>query len=298
VEVEVFRGPAADPRAPLDLLIEVPHGATRRRHFEAARDRLRSVLPADLEAFFFVNTDVGAPECARQVARLVAGDRAGRRQVLVVRGLVPRTFIDCNRLLDAAGHDMGAAGFTPVLPEYVTDPADVELLHGLYRRYQEVAGLAYERVCGAGGSALIVHSYAPRSVDIQRVDADIVRALREAYEPQRFATWPERPPVDLISRADDDTLLAPAGWVQAAIRRYAAIDVPVAQNATYRLHPKTLGHRHSVDWPDRVLCLELNRALLADPFTPFEEMRIGSARVERMAAPLAAAWLDRDGVKS
>jgi len=292
VEVEAVRGPAADPAAPPDLLLEVPHGATRHEHFAALRGRLRSALPADLEAFFFVNTDVGAFECARRVAELVVAAGTGRRQALVVRSLVPRTFVDCNRLLDAAADDLRAAGFTPALPEYITDPADRELLFELHRGYQDVSARAYRRVCGAGGSALIVHTYAPRSVDITRVDADIVRALRAAYEPEAYARWPERPPVDVISRDGAGALLAPAPLVAAVRARYAACGVRVEENATYHLHPRTLGHRHATAWPGRVLCLEFNRGLLADPFTPFAEMRIGAARVEQLAAPLAAAWLD------
>lgn len=291
-EVDLVAGPAADPAAAPDLLVEVPHGATRHEHFEAVRSKLSSSLPAGLAAFFFVNTDVGAPECAAEVARLVAAAGAGSRKALVVRGLVPRTFIDCNRMLDGEREDYRASGFTPALPEYVTTPADIDLLHGLYRRYQEVARQAFAQVCGTGGSAVILHTYAPRSVDIQRVDADIVRALREAYEPERWVTWPERPAVDVISGAADGTRLAPAALIEAVRRRYAAAGVRVEENATYRLHPKTMGHKHSVDWPGGVLCAEINRGLLADPFTPFAEMRIGTAHVARMAAPLAAAWID------
>ena len=37
--------------------------------------------------------------------------------------------------------------------------------------------------------------------------------------------------------------------------------------------------------------MEINRALLAAPFSPFEEMTIGRAEVARMAAPIAAAYL-------
>jgi hypothetical protein len=292
---QLVSGPAGDPSRPPDLLIEVPHGATRREHFDVVRRELESKLPDDLDAFFFVNTDVGAPECARQVARLVAHAGAGTRQVLVVLGLVPRTFIDCNRMLDGDSADYRQSGFTPALPDYVDAPADVALLQDLYRRYQQAASRAYERVCGAGGSALIVHSYAPRSVDITTVDANIVRALRAAYEPEAFARWPARPDVDLISRDTADVLMAPAELAATVRARFVAAGFGVEENASYRLHPKTMGYRRSADWPGRVLCLELNRGLLADPFDPFAEMRIGAANVERMSAPLAMAWLDWQG---
>ena len=50
-----------------------------------------------------------------------------------------------------------------------------------------------------------------------------------------------------------------------------------------------MGHVHSVAYPRKVVCLELNRALLADPFTPFQEMRIGKKNVARMAEPIEVA---------
>ena len=52
-----------------------------------------------------------------------------------------------------------------------------------------------------------------------------------------------------------------------------------------------MGYRFSERHPGRVLCAEINRALLATPFSPFEEMTIGRAEVARMAAPIAAAYL-------
>jgi hypothetical protein len=47
--------------------------------------------------------------------------------------------------------------------------------------------------------------------------------------------------------------------------------------------------------PGRALCVEVRRDLLADPFEPFAEMRIGNAAVERLAGPFARAlrrWWD------
>ena len=70
-EERLFAGPDAAPDAPPSLLIEIPHGATTAEHYLAARRRMRGDLPADLEQFFFVNTDAGAPECAERIARLL-----------------------------------------------------------------------------------------------------------------------------------------------------------------------------------------------------------------------------------
>ena len=50
------------PDEPASLLVEVPHGATERRHYDALANRLEGTLPSRLEQFFHVNTDFGAPD--------------------------------------------------------------------------------------------------------------------------------------------------------------------------------------------------------------------------------------------
>lgn len=295
-EVVALAAPAARSGAVPDLLVEVPHGATTQEHFDALRRRMRSDLPADLSEFFFVNTDVGAPECALETARLFVGSSAAPRKALVLRGLLPRTFVDCNRILGSTP-DSGA-GLTPAIPAYVTAGEDVRLLEDLYGSYQRLVGEAYEQVCGSGGLALILHSYAPRSVGIEHIDRSIVDQLHDAYSPGRYEAWPLRPAVDIISEDEEGACLAPRPLVEAIKESYARIGIRPAENATYRLHRETTGHRHSARHSGRVLCMEISRDLLADPFDPFSEMRIGEAKVQSMSAPLAAAcrhFLDRDG---
>jgi hypothetical protein len=75
-DVAFVRGAAADPQQPPDLVLEVPHGATRSAHFTALRARLRGTYAADLHDFFCVNTDVGAPELANAIAKRVHGGAA------------------------------------------------------------------------------------------------------------------------------------------------------------------------------------------------------------------------------
>ena len=106
------------------FLIELPHGATRGAHFEALRGRLRDDYPDDLEQFFFVNTDVGGPECADEIARRLAQRGHG---VLVVRCLLPRTFVDCNRIV---GNGLRGDEMTPPVPWFVKDEVDIALLLG------------------------------------------------------------------------------------------------------------------------------------------------------------------------
>ena len=97
---------------------------------------------------------------------------------------------------------------------------------------------------------------------------------------------------DSLTGDEHGTRLAPASVVQAIVRRFAEREIEVARNVTYRLHRDTTGYLHAARYPERVTCVELNRELLADPFSPFEEMRIGRRKVERMAEPLASAYID------
>ena len=309
---ELVTAPRARPGTAPGLLIEVPHGATRRRHFLATRQRLVGTFPDDLEQFFFVNTDIGSIECARWVARMVTdpgnipelvlpkrpADRRGPRGVdgvLILRGLVARTFIDLNRVIAGGSRSALEDNLTPGIPGYVTRPEDQRTLRQMHDDYQAAASDAYETVCGNGGMAVILHTYAPRSVELDAVDGGIVSALRHAYEPDVYETWARRPDVDLISETRSGERLAPEPLVRAACESYARSGIEVAENATYRLHESTTGYVRSASYRGRVLCLELNRARLAHSFTPFREMSISDRKARRMAAPLAAALLSALG---
>ncbi len=281
-----------DRRRPAAFLLEVPHGATTLEHYTAIRNRLKSPLPDRLEEFYFVNTDVGAPECADKIAELiVAGSDIPELGVLIVRSLVPRTFIDCNRAAEVATDDFRRSQLTPALPEYIVAADDATELQGLYDVYQSVARAAYDEVCGGGGVALTLHTYAPRSVGIHTVDATIVRRLHEAYRPPLYDTWPVRPEVDLINRSVDGTELAPEELVARLQENFKQIGIEATESRTYQLHPATMAYRQSRRFPRQVLCLEISRGLLADPFTPFRPMVISALAVDRMSAPIADACL-------
>ncbi len=270
---------------PIDLLVEVPHGADRRAHYDALRARLRGALPAGLEEFFFVNTDVGAWQVGRRVGELVA--RAGRR-VVVVRSLIPRTFIDCNRVEDA----MAASGMTASVPAYVRDAADRALLLDLHRRY---VALVEESVAAlAGGFMLMPHTYGPRTLGIDTIDETIVDALRAAHAPGRYETWPVRPEVDLITRTADGTLHAAAPVVSAVAAAYRGLGLEVAENRTYAMHPSTQGLRWALRLPDRTFCLEMRRDLLCPGWTWNQENEVSQTAADRFASPIAdaiGAWL-------
>jgi len=267
-----------------DLVIEIPHGATRTEDFTRLAARLASPLPDNLVDFFHVNTDAGAPELALAIAeRLVVADPA--RSVCLLRCRIPRTFIDCNRRMDASPDEFRAGKVTPGLMPWIVAPEDRTLLRGLYDRYVAAVRDAIARLT-PDGALLLLHSYAPRSVDVE-VDADIVSNLRRAYRPEVEPTWPLRPELDVIARAADGTDHAPRAVVDAL--RAGVPEFTVGDSATYPLHPSTLAWHHVVERPGRAVCIEVRRDLLADPFEPFAEMRIGPAKLARLAPVFVTA---------
>jgi len=286
LDASIIRGTRARPDAAPDLLIEIPHGATRTADFLALAKRLTSPLPSSLVDFFHVNTDAGAPELGLAVAQRFVADEPAR-SVALLACRIPRTFIDCNRRIDAAPDDFKAGKVTPGLMPWITSPEDRVLLRASYDRYVAAVRDA-AALLGADGAMLLLHTYAPRTVDVQ-VDLTIVESLRHAYLPDIEPTWPLRPEVDVIGRAVDGTSHAPAIVVEALREELAALGIAVAESATYPLHPSTLAWDHVMAHPGRALCVEIRRDLLADPFAPFAQMQIGAAKVDRLARPLAAA---------
>lgn len=267
------------------LLIEVPHGATRKSDYDAVVTKLHSALPAQLEHFFFVNTDVGAPEGADWLGRTLSGRGIN---VVVARCLIPRTFIDTNRLVVPTEPGVVKDGLTPAVPGYIDSPDDAAWLTAQHGRYHQVVHAAYQAVCrGADGLALQLHSYSPRSVAIEKTDGSIVEALHAAYVPEVYARWPERPAVDLISATADGSFRCAPKLCAALLEAYAADGIAAKENATYHLHPVTMGFEYARAYPDQVLCVELNRGLVADPFVPFGVSPISEAKVARMVAPIA-----------
>ena len=262
-----------------DLVIEIPHGATSTEDFTSLAAKLRSPLPDGLIDFFHVNTDAGAPELALAIAKRFT-EVEPTRSALVLRCRIPRTFIDCNRRIDAAPEDFKAGKVTPGLMPWITTDADRELLRGLYDRYVATVRDAVRQA----SAVLLLHTYAPRTVDVE-VDANIGPSLRRAYQPEVEPTWPLRPELDVISRGVDGTDYAPAAVVSALREQLPG----VADSATYPLHPSTLAWDHVMAMPGRALCVEVRRDLLADPFEPFVQMKIGAAKVDRLVEPFVSA---------
>lgn len=286
VDIEVLRGTAADPHAVPELLIEVPHGADARCHYDALRQRLHGDLPDDLHLFFNLNTDVGAWAYGRATAQaLIAA--APERSVLILRCLIPRTFVDCNRRADYTGGRLDEGALTPGIPSYVRDEDDRALLLELHRSYLDAARQAFAAVCGAGGLALVPHSYGPRSLGIDAVDDDIIAKLRWACAPERHDTWPLRAEVDLLTRDGEGRLFAPEGLEARLLTDFAKAGFDAKANHTYNLHPSTVAHEWSTTYPGQVLCLEVRRDALVETWSPFETMVGVQAKCDRVATVLA-----------
>lgn len=264
---------------PPTLVIEVPHGADEQHHYDTVRAALHSPLPAHLEKFFWVNTDVGAYAIGRRIAELAAAQGVA---TLVLRSLIPRTFIDVNRTLDGA-----EPGMTPGLQPYITDPRDQALLLELHHRYTAAAEAAYSRVL-PGGFAVIPHTYAPHTVPITVIDADIVKNLERVYEPAILQTCPLRPEVDLITRTPEGIDQSPPGAADALLELLAAQGIQGVRDDSYNLHPATMGRAWSDRWPGRILCFEVRRDLVTD-WNPFAAKPMRPDRIDPLAGMVVQA---------
>lgn len=287
--VDVLTLTAAEPvPGATALVVEIPHGATGDWEYHAVASQLRSVLPASLIDFFHVNTDSGAAEIAVALAEQLC-TRGVVTHVVIVRSRIPRTFIDCNRVLGADAATYRAGGVTPGVPPWIVDPEDHALLLARYTAYQAVARAALAAVCNAGGRALLLHTYAPRSVDVE-VSPDIVADLHAAYAPEQVERWPLRPEIDLIFRTPEGEHALPAPTVTALAAAFSGVGLTLADGLTYPLHPVTSGFAHVMAWPGRVACVEVRRDLLTEAFIPFRQVQVDSARVVRVATAFAE-WL-------
>ena len=302
VDVQQVRGARARPGAAADLLLEVPHGATRAHHFAALKGQLKGPFPDDLLDFFFVNTDVGAPEAARALAQHVVEADPTRAVTLLVCQ-IPRTFIDCNRVIDEASRPGAstATGMMPGVVRYVTDEGDLAFLFSRYRAYRDCITAHFEEVCGHGGTALMFHTYAPRSVDVP-VDEKIVQRLHEAYRAEVEPTWPLRPEVDLITKTPEGQVLADAALIAGVQLALTAAGLSVTDSQAYPLHPASLAHTFASRWPRQTLCLEVRRDLVVERFTPFAEMNADAGKCARIGGLLGDAllawWQSRSGASS
>ena len=289
-----LHGPDADPDAP-SLLIELPHGATESEHYFELQRQMKGALPENLERFFYVNTDVGSPECAQAIAEaLIARDPTS--SVLILRCLVPRTLIDCNRIIDADPEHYAEGGVTPGIPPYVEHPDDRRFLLARYAAYQAQAAAAYELVCGRGGRAVMLHTYAPKSVGGVVVDREIVSSLAAAYLPEAYAAWPTRPEADLLTRTLQGRDLSHRPSADGILCALREAGIAAEEGATYPLHPVTTAYHHAVRYPRQTVCMEVRRDMLVD-FVPFVPLTVDPDRAAVLGAAIANGLCRRVGLQ-
>lgn len=288
-DVEVVPGRSARREAdrPPDLLLEVAHGATEAADYDQLRSRLESALPVHLERFFFANTDVGAPELATSIARQYV-DRNPTATATVLRSRIPRTFVDCNRVLAprARATTSQPGEMTPGLMPWIRSPRDAELLLDLHAEYAALLERLAAPVFAARGRVLFVHTYAPRSVDVA-VDERIVERLAAAYAPEQIESWPLRAEVDLIVADPAGRRLVDEEWVARVHAAFKREGVVVAEDGAYNLHPSAVASAYAARHPGRTLCFEVRRDLLVQRFAPFAPMTVDAAAIARYAAPFA-----------
>jgi hypothetical protein len=294
-DVEAMRGARAAEGAPFDLLVEVPHGADERAHYDALAARLVSPLPERLHGFFHANTDIGAWAYGRFVAERVV-EALPTASVLLVRCLLPRTFVDANREL-ATADDLAKGGLTGAMPPYVTDPADQALLHRLHREYVALIDEAYEAVCARGGLALSPHTYGPYVLPIAKIDDTIVAQLEALHAPGTRETLAVRPEIDLLADTKEGECLADPTLVTDVKRRLEASGYAVERSKTYQLLPGSQTFRLSRRYHGRVLCLEVRRDLLVRDYTALTAMAVDDAKVARLGAPLGEAIVQALGAR-
>lgn len=282
--VQVVRGADHDAATPPRLLVEVPHGADQRAHYDACRSRLTGDFPDHLEDFFHANTDEGAWDLGVAAAERFVARRSTEAAVLV-RCLVPRTFIDCNRVLDIDPADHGG-GVTAGLPVYVTHPPDIGTLYALHQAYCTLVDQACAEVVAADGLVLVPHTYAPRTVGIAEVGHDIVEQMHRVWAPGVAETWPLRSEVDVITADANGHRQCPEGAVERLLAGFGALGVEAVENGTYWLHPASRAAELSDRHPRRLLCLEVRRDLVMRNWTPFVECEADPERVAAFGALL------------
>ncbi len=273
------------------VLIEVAHGATTMLQYARTLGLLRGLYPTSLLDFFLVNTDQGAPELAMEIGRQIVDAHPGR-SVTIMIAEVPRTFIDFNRIPGVTAEAAKAGGVTPGLQPWVTNPDDVKLLTGFHRAYHAKLGPIVDQVCEAGGTMLALHTYAPRSVDVEAIDERIGERMREAWS-GNVERWPLRPEIDLIGRdkweGDDRPWMVVPAVLTRLRAEFLPLELEVADSVSYHLADVTMARQYRDRYPEQVICLEVRRDLLTGWWLPFAQMIPDSFRIRRIGEALAHA---------
>ena len=268
------------------LLIELPHGATKTEDFVWYQNRLQGHFPKNIVDFFYVNTDVGSPEIALEIAQKLSDTH----EVHIIQSHIPRTFIDCNRVV-GEGISYSEGGVTPATPSYVTNSHDIDFLYTAYHAYQNYTKELYAKVCGNWkGHALMLHTYALRTVPITKVDHDIVQRLHDFYDTEKILDCKLRPQIDIIHKTPNGEVLIDASLIHNITRAFEERGFGVENGASYPLHPVTTAHKHAQQHPLQTLCLEVRRDLVVSKWSPFEEMPISKQKSQMIASSISQVF--------
>lgn len=294
----LYAGPDADPDAPADIFIEIPHGATEQAHLEAAA-ALGVVTPPDWDVVFWCSTDQGAPEVGARAAQMLTdpewvtqhmgpalGAEAASRSVRLVRGIIPRHLADLNRRW-ASEDEIERGDLTAVVPDFMREQREaIARLGELHARYHDVVEDCYMSCCDRGGFAVQLHTFSPRSVS---APGGVItgKVLRHAWSAEQREQWPKRPDGQLITARAGEPSLIDEAIVEAFLESFADEGVELAVNEPFSLHPIAVIDDWSHRWPGQIIGLEIGRAVLAIDYDPLAQWEPDPDVVERMAAALA-----------
>lgn len=270
------------------LFIELPHGCVHCEEYERFAQYIPS-LPDNLIDFFLVNTDVGTPDLGTAIAKYVQ-DTCG---VVVLRSRIPRTLIDCNRILSLNEDEYKEGKVTAGIPSYIPTEHH-HWLKNIHHRYTIKAQELFEAVCGQGGIGIMLHSYAPRSVGINSVDHQIVEKLHWAYQEEVYKDWPIRPQVDFIAKTKDNEWFGAAEKILSIKERMEKDGLEVGISSTYPMHPATTAYMHTKKYPNQTLCIEIRRDLLMKDFRPFKRLQVDQVQIDRFAGLIGLDFLERN----
>jgi hypothetical protein len=273
-------------KRPPSLFIELPHGAVHVDEFQHFANLIPS-LPKNLVDFFLVNTDVGTPELAQAIAENLKEEIG----VVILRSKIPRTLVDCNRVLSLSEDEYRAGKVTPGIPCYVPNEHHRWLID-IHHRYTEQATSLYKEICANGGFGIMLHSYAPKSVGISQVGHDIVEKLHWAYREDMYKTWPTRPEIDIIGRTKEGDWLCNEGRALSLQNAFEKRGFQVELSKTYPMHPSTTAFRHASSYPDQTLCLEIRRDILMKEFIPFRVLEVDQVMISNIAECIGMDFLE------
>ena len=271
--------------SPPKLLIELPHGCVHTEEYNTFAQHI-SELPSNLIDFFLVNTDVGTPELAQGIAKFLEKELG----VIVLRSRIPRTLIDCNRVLSLSESEYKSGKVTPGIPSYIPLQHHPWLTE-IHQRYTQKAAALYQEVCSAGGTAIMLHSYSPRSVGIENVDDQIVKNLHWAYQPDVYHRWPLRPEVDFIAKKQNGEWCGAKDKILSIKKRMEKKSIKVGISTTYPMHPATTAYTHAQNHPQQTMCIEIRRDLLMKNFRPFAVLEADNIQIHQFSQYIGLDFL-------